>query len=114
MKCIIRTKTADKCEKAIKKFALEVERTYNEELKKPQFRPIRKYLPDITPFVYKEKDKVVFAIPLKLPDFERLTALISKVTSKKPKPKWKEKLRKYLEQYLNSTGIGYESIEVVG
>ena len=76
----------------MEKFAKAFEEGYAKELSKWRYRPIRKFLPMLVPVVYEDKDGVIFALPIKTPDFKILQNLIQKFTGKRP------------EQFLTSKG----------
>lgn len=109
---LVKTKEKKKCEDALKRFAEEFEKEYVKELSRPLYRPAKKYLPDLMPIVMPDKKGVVFAVPIKMPDFNKLQDIIAKFTGKRPDPKWKKTTVKNLTGYLNSVGVKFDSIEV--
>lgn len=92
----------------MEKFAKAFEDGYTKELGKWRYRPIRKFLPMLVPIILEDKDGVIFALPVKMPDFNILQNLIQKFTGRRPEPKWKEKTIKNLEGYLKAEGIEAE------
>ena len=112
MKYLIKTKDP-RAKEVMEEFARVFEEEYTNELKKWRYKPIKKFLPMLVPVVMEDKEGVIFALPIKPPDFKTLRKIIEKFTGQPHEPKWKQKTIKILEGYLKSQNINFESVEYV-